>query len=856
MVINIIRHLGTGAAGSVLLFACAQLEPLRLDGRCGNRIVEPLVDEDCDSASPFGGDTQCGEAGSIGACRFICEPLASEAQCPSAYQCGVDGICRVSAGTFAEATSIELALSNPELTELADIDGDRRNDLIIIDANQVQVRFGETAGLGEVARRSVGVLTGRATVANLDDRPGLDLALPVDSGLLVVGGGSTRDLLPISYPLATTTIAPDASRLITIQAGDPLGRGRFVLLELQQESVRLDGVGSIVTPGQAIPLAGERLARYLPAANVDQDANDELILATESSTEVLVTEARCTERADGVSCTLVVETQVALPDGLTTLGGAQLTDFDGDGRTDLLLSLDAGPVSEPLVLAWVRGVEAGGFSVGQAPPVIEELARTSRCTYCTYGPFPLAVGQLSEEGVADLVLESEIVIRRSPDGTPLVAARPSGRNWVEAVIGDFNGDGHSDVAAAGDPSGIDLFLGDGRGGFSPFPITTAGRARHLQAGDLDGDQIEDLAFVDDSLLTVVFGERSGGPSEQIEIPELTQIEGLATGFDLGSEDITADLLVRTGPAEAGLLVRLSGSGERALHPRFEISGLSRLVAGGAFRNPTPADVIVLTESHGDGAVSRQFSLLEGRAGAAFEEPIALATAACELESLSELACLAYVVSDMDADGRDELAIIEHARPCQDTDHPAAPPRGPIVMDLNGGQLTCQILPWPGTLRVPARLEVGDLDGDGQPDLVVGFTGLLDGEGAGWAVYWGNQSSGFGFADTPLIDELALQSLTIGAFDNDPAAELVIVANDAVRLGDLAGRVVAGSITEEAERFPTTRILSVRAGDITGDGLSDLVLTRPDGIVVTEQETCTVEKEERGRCARPRAGDGS
>ena len=175
-------------AGAVLLFGCAELDPLRLDGQCGNRIVENLVDEDCDSASPFEG-ARCGEPETVGACRFICAPLDPQAQCPPAYQCGVTGICEVSAGTFAEASSIEEILSNPELTELVDIDGDRRSDLVILNENEIQVRFGESAGLGEVARRPVGAVTGRPTLAELDGQPGLDFAVPLADGLLVAGGG-------------------------------------------------------------------------------------------------------------------------------------------------------------------------------------------------------------------------------------------------------------------------------------------------------------------------------------------------------------------------------------------------------------------------------------------------------------------------------------------------------------------------------------------------------------------------------------------------------------------------------------------------------------------------------------------
>lgn len=833
-------------AGAGLLLGCAELDPLRLDGQCGNRIVENLVNEDCDSASPFEG-AQCGEPRSPGACRFICAPLAPKAQCPPAYRCGVQGICEVSAGTFADAISIEEILANPELTELSDIDGDGRTDLVVLDENGIQIRFGETAGLGEVVRRSVGSVTGRPTLAELDGQPGRDLAVPLAEGVLVATGGPSRTILPVPYALASIPPSAAPSRLMAIRTDDALRRARFVRLELQNKTARLVGAGTGLTPGRSIRVGAGELVRFVPTANIDRDPHDELVIVTKASRRVTVAQATCTERADSVRCNLEIETRIPLPRGLTPRGGTQLADFDGDGWTDLLLSL--GTASGDRVLAWVRGVDGGGFTGGR-PPVVEDLARTSTGTY---GPFPLAVAELSNDRLADLVLENRIIIRRSRTETPVVAAVPSRGTWTEAVVGDFNGDGHADVAAADHPSGIDLFLGDGRGGLSPFPIGTTGQARGLQVGDFDGDRIEDLAFVDADVLAVIYGEPSGGPSREIRVPELSQIGELVAGFALDSADVTADLLVRTGPPQNGRLVRMTGSGERALHPVLEVPGVPRWVVGGAFLGRSPEDLIVLTEEPGRVATTRQPYLLAGRGGAAFEPARELNANGCGFDKLSDLACVLFVVADLDADGRDELAVIDHARPCGDADHPLNPPRGPTVIDLlDDNRLSCRSLKWPGSLRVPVRLEAGDVDGDKRTDLVVGFTGFADGTGAGCAAYWGSASADTDFETEPLIKEGALQSLTLGAFDNDPAEEIVIVADDAVRLGDLAERKIPGSIGQEAERFASARILSARAGDISGDGLTDLVFTRPDGIVVTLQAACTIENEERGRCVRPRA----
>jgi hypothetical protein len=74
---------------------------------------------------------------------------------------------------------------------------------------------------------------------------------------------------------------------------------------------------------------------------------------------------------------------------------------------------------------------------------------------------------------------------------------PGGKEPVDVVIADFDGDGALDIAdsdfALGAPGSVNLFFGDGHGSFSAattIPIATNGP---LAAADLDGDGRADLA---------------------------------------------------------------------------------------------------------------------------------------------------------------------------------------------------------------------------------------------------------------------------------------------------------------------------------------------------------------------------
>ncbi len=106
-----------GAAVS-LTFGCADL-PEGDVNRCGNRVFEPELGEDCDgSAEMFGPDALCSDA-----CRLVCDP---EIACPMRFTCGQDGVCRTDSGAwaFVEALGDEgEARGAIELASIRSLDG-------------------------------------------------------------------------------------------------------------------------------------------------------------------------------------------------------------------------------------------------------------------------------------------------------------------------------------------------------------------------------------------------------------------------------------------------------------------------------------------------------------------------------------------------------------------------------------------------------------------------------------------------------------------------------------------------------------------------------------------------------------
>ncbi|HEY3705642.1 MAG TPA: FG-GAP-like repeat-containing protein [Terracidiphilus sp.] len=294
-------------------------------------------------------------------------------------------------------------------------------------------------------------------------------------------------------------------------------------------------------------------------------------------------------------------------------GNLYTTDFNKDGLPDILQDTAETPDGWSVILASgpgnfrspVLGAERWGMDVTQLPLAIADfngdgipdVAVAIHGTYYvnvylgkadgtlatvetqtdTYNPdipyfadySATSAADFNSDGKADLIAEhyasggtprALYVYTGNGDGRfgivgALAFAEPSGTEVHNVVVGDFNGDGHADVAfvnttlcASGSTvcsAVLHVLYGDGKLGFRDTTVYTAHGPFNISAGDLNSDGKTDLFGVDAAAgqLAVFYGGGTGTFSSYFSsVPPgtfgATSAGGSLSGFENYTQDTT------------------------------------------------------------------------------------------------------------------------------------------------------------------------------------------------------------------------------------------------------------------------------------------------------------------------------
>ncbi len=304
-----------------------------------------------------------------------------------------------------------------------------------------------------------------------------------------------------------------------------------------------------------------------------------------------------------------------------------------------------------------------------------------------------------------------------PPGTTLVCSTTSlpPDSFVDsAVTGDFDGDGDVDVVqfgGNGTPNNLETALGDGTGNFRAGPSQMAppgnwGVVSALVAGDFDGDGHLDIAG-DRSAppgVLVWLGDGDGGFASPAFEPTAAsaRVEGPTGGFAAG--DVNHD--GRTDLVTGTLLLVANADGG------FDAQSLTLPIVCA-----TPDGPMVLQDFDGDGWIDLAFPsgsdlcVLFNDGSGHLTQLVVAATGAP-----SATGALAIAAGDLNGDGLTDIALLEQTS----LEAGSSITIGITVVAGRANRTFAtpaqlQTLPLSG----PIGMAVADVSGDGLPDIVVG-----------------------------------------------------------------------------------------------------------------------------------------
>jgi hypothetical protein len=339
------------------------------------------------------------------------------------------------------------------------------------------------------------------------------------------------------------------------------------------------------------------------------------------------------------------------------------------------------------------------------------------------------------------------------------------------VVGDLNGDGKPDIAVAS-ASELSVLMNQGDGTFAA-PVTYVAPAEPtvLAIGDLNGDGLPDLVLGDSGTPT---SEASSGHPGSVSVfmnsgsgvlvasAYYQPGGGGPASFALGDVDGAPGTDLVVGNGSSPYLLANNGDGTFAA-PRLitgappdasSLSGTGAYVALGDLDGDGFADLAVA----GNG---NDVSILPGSRDGTFTSTFSY-TAGSYFEG--------EVLGDVNGDGKLDLVVVNQFIEALDNSLMA----GSVSVLMNNGDGTLALpVAYSGTsIDYPDGVALGDLDDDGDLDLVVGDSTYM-GDSVGVRL---NDGTG-GFTEAHSLWTGSLGAFALGDLDDDGMTDLVVSGQD-------------------------------------------------------------------------------
>ena len=319
-------------------------------------------------------------------------------------------------------------------------------------------------------------------------------------------------------------------------------------------------------------------------------------------------------------------------------------------------------------------------------------------------PSFLAMGDANGDGKADLVVLDSFGVRAllgNGDGTFQIGASYSARDHendlpVSFAMGDFNGDGISDLVVGTTGATIVVLMGNGDGSFQvmreypvgiqppPFPGSGIGV---VAVGDFNQDGKTDIVAADSRNATVCILLGNGNGSFQQEADYGVGSSPLSVAVADFNADGIPDLAVANSESDNISVLLGIGDGTFAPARNYAVGSAPTFLVSADFNGDSKADIAV--------ANGANVTVLTGNGDGTFQPGV---------NSTVPWAPGFLSLADFDADGKQDLVLISHNL---------------VMVALGNGDSTFQtLILYPNTLLNSRALAIGDFNGDGRSDIAV------------------------------------------------------------------------------------------------------------------------------------------
>ena len=716
----------------------------------------------------------------LAASLFYSQSLMAAAQC--------------SLPMFASARAFDSAGDSAWFAATGDFNGDGKADVAVANftSNTISILLGNGDGtLQPAVKYPVGVNPSAIVVADFNNDGKLDLAVastgcaPCSSGQLPGGVWLFKGDGDGTFA-AGVNILPGGPGSLAVADLNHDGKPDLAVSAFGSSSIEVMlGNGDATFKAAKVVTPGNFTGNALALGDVNGDGKLDIVSADVSAGNILT----LLGNGDGTfKSTPITSGTQSLFDGFLI---AALGDFNGDGKLDVV-TLDN---ASNYIQVW----QGNGDGTFKSPAKYTTGAQ----------PTSVVVADFNGDGRLDLAISDGdgtapaiAVLLGNGNGTfqNPVNYTPSGNPVRQIAAGDFNGDGRLDFVAAsqvvGLPAGVWIVLGNGNGTFQTAQDYPAGMFPQGAAiGDVNGDGIPDMVAVSNgsNSVSVLIGNGDGTFKPAVNYPV-----GLGA-FSVAIADINGDGKADLATANVGALSVsvLLGNGDGTFKPKMDTQIMfgAEALAAGDFNKDGKADLavvsiigVVILLSNGDGT---------------FRAPASVGTRS----GLGNV-----VVSDLNGDGNSDLVVANTGSNAVS-----------VFLGNGNGTFAAETDYTADTNMSVQTVSVGDLNGDGKPDLVVADFGCSSCTAAlsgNIAVLMGNGDGTFQSAVTYNAGNKP-QSIAIADFNGDGFADLAVTnfipwtVSILLNHGDGTFGATSAFGAGNGTSFITV-------GDLNGDGKPDLV----------------------------------